>query len=164
MRIAVVAPRSEPATVGGAERAWAGLVGALGEAGHEASLVTFPVDESGFGPLTRGYRSAASLDTSAFDLVISSKYPAWIAPHPRHVLIPHPRHHRHAHPKCLAGRRGPVVGIRIQSDVDHFVRVEVVAQGLAGFDQFDPRGIDSLPPESVDDSPLRPRIPQRLRF
>jgi glycosyltransferase involved in cell wall biosynthesis len=86
VRIAVVAPRSEPPTVGGAERAWTGLVGALGEAGHSADLVTFPVDESGFGPLLRGYRSAAALDTSSFDLVISSKYPAWIAPHPRHVL------------------------------------------------------------------------------
>ncbi|HEX7132885.1 MAG TPA: glycosyltransferase family 4 protein [Iamia sp.] len=86
MRIAVVAPRSEPPTVGGAERAWTGLVGALGEAGHDASLVTFPVDESGFGPLTRGYRDAAQLDLSPFELVISSKYPAWIAPHPRHVL------------------------------------------------------------------------------
>ncbi|HMJ76451.1 MAG TPA: glycosyltransferase family 4 protein, partial [Iamia sp.] len=86
MRIGVVAPRSEPPTVGGAERAWTGLVGALAEAGHEAELVTFPVDESGFGPLTRGYRDAAQLDLSTFELVISSKYPAWIAPHPRHVL------------------------------------------------------------------------------
>jgi glycosyltransferase involved in cell wall biosynthesis len=86
VRIGVVAPRSEPPTVGGAERAWTGLVGALAEAGHDASLVTFPVDESGFGPLTRGYRDAAQLDLSPFDLVISSKYPAWIASHPRHVL------------------------------------------------------------------------------
>jgi glycosyltransferase involved in cell wall biosynthesis len=86
VRIAIVAPAAEAGTIGGAERAWTGLRGALDELGHDASLVTIPVDESGFGPLLRGYRSAASLDTSAFDLVISSKYPAWIAPHPRHVL------------------------------------------------------------------------------
>jgi hypothetical protein len=86
VRIGIVTPGAEGGTVGGAERAWAGLRGALEEAGHAASIVTVPVDESGFGPLLAGYRSAASLDTSAFDLVISSKYPVWIAPHPRHVL------------------------------------------------------------------------------
>ena len=86
MRIAVVGPRSEPPTVGGAERAWTGLVGALGEDGHEASIVTLPVDESSFATLAQGYRAFATLDLSAFDLVVSSKYPAWIAPHPRHVL------------------------------------------------------------------------------
>lgn len=82
----MVAPRSEPPTVGGAERAWTGLVGALGAAGHDAELVTRPVAEGSFAGLAAGYRTFAALDLSGHDLVISSKYPAWIAPHPRHVL------------------------------------------------------------------------------
>ncbi|QYG93824.1 glycosyltransferase family 4 protein [Iamia sp. SCSIO 61187] len=86
MRVAVVAPRSEPPTVGGAERAWTGLVGALAAAGHEAELVTRPVAEGSFAEVAAGYRTFAALDLSGHDLVISSKYPAWMAPHPRHVL------------------------------------------------------------------------------
>lgn len=86
MKVAVVAPRSPVFAFGGAERAWAGLVAGLAEEGHDAELVTRPVDEATFPGLVDGYRTFAALDLSAHDLVVSSKYPAWIAPHPRHVL------------------------------------------------------------------------------
>ncbi len=86
MKVAVVAPRSPVFAFGGAERAWAGLVAGLGAEGHDAELVTLPVDEATFAGLVDGYRRFAALDLGRFDLVVSSKYPAWIAPHPRHVL------------------------------------------------------------------------------
>ncbi len=85
-RVAIVAPRPVPFASGGAERAWAGLAGALVAEGHDAEIVTLPVEESSLADLGRAYRAFAALDLSAFDVVISSKYPAWIAPHPRHVL------------------------------------------------------------------------------
>ena len=86
MRVGIVAPRPVPFTPGGAERAWAGLAAAVRTAGHDADIVTLDVEESSVAALGRAYRAFAALDLSAFDLVVSSKYPAWMASHPRHVL------------------------------------------------------------------------------
>lgn len=86
VRIAIVAPTPVPFTRGGAERAWSGLHAALLEAGHEADVVKLPVRERTLAELVAGYRAFAELDLAHFDVVISSKYPAWICPHPRHVL------------------------------------------------------------------------------
>jgi len=86
VKVAIVAPTPVPFTRGGAERAWAGLHAALLDAGHDAELVKLPVPERTLAEIGRGYRAFAALDLSHFDVVISSKYPAWICPHPRHVL------------------------------------------------------------------------------
>lgn len=86
MKVAIVAPTPVPFTRGGAERAWTGLYGALLDAGHEAEMVKLPVRESTLAEVAAGYRVFAALDLDHFDVVISSKYPAWICPHPRHVL------------------------------------------------------------------------------
>lgn len=86
MKIAIVAPTPVPFSRGGAERAWTGLYGALLDAGHEAEMVKVPVRESTLAEVAAGYRAFAALDLDHFDVVISSKYPAWICSHPRHVL------------------------------------------------------------------------------
>ncbi|HXH56414.1 glycosyltransferase family 4 protein [Iamia sp.] len=86
MKVAIVAPTPVPFTRGGAERAWTGLYAALLDAGHEAEMVKLPVRESTLAEVAAGYRAFAALDLDHFDVVISSKYPAWICPHPRHVL------------------------------------------------------------------------------
>lgn len=86
MRIAIVAPAAVPPTRGGAERAWEGLRGALVEAGHDAEITTLPVAERSLGEVVAGYRAFAELDVAAYDLVVTSKYPAWLVGHPRHVL------------------------------------------------------------------------------
>ncbi len=86
MKVAVVAPTPVPFTRGGAERAWAGLHAALIEAGHDAEVVKLPVREQTLGDLVAGYRAFAALDLTHFDVVISSKYPAWMISHPHHVL------------------------------------------------------------------------------
>lgn len=86
MKLAIVAPTPVPFTRGGAERAWAGLHHALLDAGHEADLIKLPVPERTLAEVGRGYRAFSTLDLTHFDAVISSKYPAWMCPHPRHVL------------------------------------------------------------------------------
>ncbi|HYI61619.1 MAG TPA: glycosyltransferase family 4 protein [Acidimicrobiales bacterium] len=86
MKVAVVAPTPVPFTRGGAERAWSGLHAALLEAGHDADVVKLPVRERTLADLAAGYRAFAALDLSHFDAIVTSKYPAWICPHPHHVL------------------------------------------------------------------------------
>lgn len=86
MKVALVAPAPDPPTLGGAQRAWAGLHRALLDAGHQADPVTQPVRETTLAELVAGYRTFAALDLSPFDVVISSKYPAWMVAHPHHVV------------------------------------------------------------------------------
>ncbi len=87
MRIGVVVPEAVPPTWGGAERAWTGLQRAIDEhTDHRGELVSVPVREHTLPDLVDAYRTFAHLDVSRFDLVITSKYPAWMAAHPNHVL------------------------------------------------------------------------------
>lgn len=87
MKIAIVAPSPVPFTRGGAERAASGLLDAVNDGTpHDAELVKVPVREQTLAGLVAGYAAFARLDLSHFDAVISSKYPAWIAPHPNHTV------------------------------------------------------------------------------
>lgn len=84
--IAILAPSSVPFQVGGAEKFWWGLRGALGALpGCWAELVKLPTREESFADIVASYEMFSKLDLSHFDLLISTKYPAWIAPHPNHV-------------------------------------------------------------------------------
>ena len=86
MKIAVVAPGAVPFCIGGAEKLWWGLVDYLNrETAHQADLVKLPSREHTFWDLVDSYEAFSKLDLSHFDLVVSTKYPAWMAPHPRHV-------------------------------------------------------------------------------
>ena len=88
MRIAIVAPQPVPAVRGGAERAWDGLEAAIGRlTDHQVEQVKLAVDERSFASLIDGYRRFAQLDLSDHDVVISSKYPAWMLEHPDHRLL-----------------------------------------------------------------------------
>lgn len=87
MRVAIVAPSPVPFTRGGAERAWDGLHRAIGDhTDHDAELLKLPIQEDTLPHLIEGYRSFAAMDVSHFDLVVTSKYPAWIVPHANHVV------------------------------------------------------------------------------
>ncbi len=86
LKIAIVAPNPVPFTRGGAERAWSGLHAALLDEGHDAEILKLPVRETTLAEVVAGYRAFSTLDLEHFDVVISSKYPAWICPHRRHVL------------------------------------------------------------------------------
>lgn len=81
-----MAPSPVPFTMGGTERAVTGIVRAVNEhTPHSAELLKLPVREHTFGGLIAGYRAFAELDVSHFDLVITTKYPAWMIDHPNHT-------------------------------------------------------------------------------
>ena len=87
MRIAIAAPSSVPFRLGGAERAWNGLVGELiRSTPHQADLIKLPAPEQSLIDVISSYRAFAQLDLSSFDLVITTKYPAWITHHKQHVV------------------------------------------------------------------------------
>ncbi|MEJ7584350.1 MAG: glycosyltransferase family 4 protein [Acidimicrobiales bacterium] len=87
MNVAVVAPTPVPFARGGAERVWAGLHRAFQDhPDHDAELVKLPVREDTLPGLIEAYRAFAALDLSHFDLIVTSKYPAWIVPHVNHVV------------------------------------------------------------------------------
>ena len=85
LRVAVVAPRPVPYQVGGAERHWDSLVAGLHRAGHHAELVTIDSPEETFAQVLGSYRAFLELDVSAFDVVISGKYPSWMVRHRCHI-------------------------------------------------------------------------------
>lgn len=86
MKIAIVAPSPVPFQVGGAEHLWWALQTWINrESGHACELIKLPSPEGDLASLVDGYRRFAALDLSAFDVVISSKYPAWMVDHPNHV-------------------------------------------------------------------------------
>jgi glycosyltransferase involved in cell wall biosynthesis len=86
VKLAVVAPEAVPFAVGGAERLCDGLVAAFAEHGHDCELVKIPSPERSFWQLVDSYQAFARLDLSAFDLIVSTKYPSWMVRHPRHQV------------------------------------------------------------------------------
>jgi glycosyltransferase involved in cell wall biosynthesis len=87
VKVALVAPSAVPFTLGGAERANAGVVREINaNTAHDAELIRLPVREQTLAGLLDGYATFARLDLSHFDLVISTKYPAWMVGHPNHVV------------------------------------------------------------------------------
>ena len=87
MDIAIVAPCPIPYMIGGAENLWRGLQDHLNEhTSHQAELIKLPSRELEFWDLIDSYRRFAELDLTGFDLVVSSKYPAWMVSHPHHVV------------------------------------------------------------------------------
>lgn len=87
MRVCIVAPSPVPYTPGGAERLFAGLVEAMGDRdGVEAEVVKLPSPERDFREIVDSYRAFSLLDLGHFDLVVSTKYPAWMVDHPNHIV------------------------------------------------------------------------------
>jgi len=85
MKIAIVAPSPIPFTMGGAEKLWLGLVNYINKyTRHQCELIKIPIREDNFWNLIEAYYKFYKLDLSHFDLVISTKYPAWMVHHPNH--------------------------------------------------------------------------------
>jgi glycosyltransferase involved in cell wall biosynthesis len=88
MKVAIVAPSPVPFVLGGAENLWSGLLAALNETpGVEADLVKLPSPERNFREIVDSYRRFAALELDHFDLVITTKYPAWMIAHRNHVVL-----------------------------------------------------------------------------
>lgn len=86
MKIAIVAPSPVPFGIGGAERLWWGLLAAINQlTPGDADLIKLPSPEGDFWDLMASYRAFSRLDLGHFDLVITTKYPAWMVAHPNHV-------------------------------------------------------------------------------
>lgn len=113
MKIALIAPSPVPFVFGGAERLFLDLVRALNElTPHEVELIKLPFPERDLFEVIDGYRRFLALDMSAFDAVISTKYPAWMVEHPHHIVYlqhklrglydAYPRHLPTALPKAHA--------------------------------------------------------------
>ncbi len=87
MDIAILAPSPVPFCVGGAEKLWWGLQRYINETTrHHAELIKIPTREHTFWDLVDSYHAFSCVDLQHFDLVITSKYPAWMARHERHVV------------------------------------------------------------------------------
>ncbi|MHB8689910.1 MAG: glycosyltransferase family 4 protein [Solirubrobacteraceae bacterium] len=85
MDIALLAPSPVPLAIGGAENMWWALLEHLNRrTAHHADLIKLPTPERTFWEVVDSYRRWAELDVSGYDLVISGKYPSWMAAHPRH--------------------------------------------------------------------------------
>ena len=83
----MLCPTGSPKVVGGAERLWAGTVGAINELSeHRAEIVEVLAPESSFAELVESYSRFSALDLDHFDMVISGKYPAWMVRHRCHVV------------------------------------------------------------------------------
>ncbi|MCZ7403140.1 MAG: glycosyltransferase [Candidatus Methanoperedens sp.] len=87
MKIAIVGPSPVPYVYGGVE----GLLWKLTESinnytVHQAELIKLPTKELSFWDLIDSYHKFYTLDLSHFDLVISTKYPAWMVKHKNHIV------------------------------------------------------------------------------
>lgn len=87
MKVALIAPGAVPFVRGGAENLWMGLHQALNELpGVHADIAKLPSPERNLTEVLQSYYDFCRLDLSGYDLVISTKYPAWMVRHPRHVV------------------------------------------------------------------------------
>ena len=86
MKIAIAAPSPVPFTIGGAEKLWWGLQEYINKyTSHQCELIKIPVEENDFQGLIKSYKNFYDLDLSYFDLVLSTKYPAWLVKHDNHI-------------------------------------------------------------------------------
>ena len=86
-RIAILAIRPASGEVGGAERAYSGLLAAFLARGLDADLVNVVTDESTAVGVRSAYLRFSSLDLSSYAGVISTKAPAYVVSHPNHVVF-----------------------------------------------------------------------------
>jgi len=87
MKIVIVAPTPVPFVVGGAERLWWGLQEYINKHTlHQCELIKIPTKEDSFWDLIISYHAFYKLDVSYFDMVITTKYPAWMIQHPNHHI------------------------------------------------------------------------------
>ncbi|MCQ2544288.1 MAG: glycosyltransferase family 4 protein [Lachnospiraceae bacterium] len=87
MKIAVVSPSPVPFTIGGAENLAWGLCESINKyTNNQAELIKLPSKEHSFWGLIDTYYAFYKLDLSHFDMVISTKYPAWMIRHKNNTV------------------------------------------------------------------------------
>lgn len=87
MNIAILAPSPVPFVLGGAENLWSSLLDYLNtHTEHQADLIKLPSPERNFWEIVASYRAFSELNLDHFDVVIVTKYPAWMVQHSGKVL------------------------------------------------------------------------------
>ncbi|MBU3014242.1 glycosyltransferase [Poseidonibacter lekithochrous] len=91
MKIVIIAPSPVPFGVGGAEKLWWGMQEYINKnTTNQCELIKIPTKENSFWDLIESYYKFYKLDLSHFDMVISTKYPAWMIQHQNHhVYLQH---------------------------------------------------------------------------
>ena len=85
MKIAIITPAiPDGSRLFGAERHFLGMVQAFRQA-VDADWLEVSINESRWETILEGYFDCLELDVSAYDLVISTKAPTYMARHPNHV-------------------------------------------------------------------------------
>lgn len=86
MRIAIVGPSPVPFGIGGMEYLLWGMHEHINNlTKHKVELIKLPTKESNFWEVIASYKQFYHLDLSHFDMIITTKYPAWMVQHPNHV-------------------------------------------------------------------------------
>ncbi len=86
MNIAIIGPSPIPFTMGGMEYLLRGLVNNISElSNHKVELIKLPTKEDNFWNIIDSYRQFYKLNLDHFDMVISTKYPAWMVEHNNHI-------------------------------------------------------------------------------
>jgi glycosyltransferase involved in cell wall biosynthesis len=85
IRLAVITPAGSTTDVGGAERAYRGLVRSLNFDNILAEHIRVLSDESGFEAILETYLRFYELDVRAYDGVISTKGPSFMIRHRNHI-------------------------------------------------------------------------------
>jgi len=87
LKIVIVSPSPIPFTVGGAEKLWWGMQEYINKhTPHQCELIKIPTKENSFWELVDSYYTFYNLDLSHFDMLISTKYPAWMTRHKNHHI------------------------------------------------------------------------------
>ena len=85
MKAAIITPAvTDPNRLYGAERHYLGMVNAFRNR-VETEWIQVPVSEYNWESVLQGYLDCYELDTSRFDVVVSTKNPTYMAQHPHHV-------------------------------------------------------------------------------
>ena len=86
MNIAIIGPSPIPFTMGGMEYLLRGLENNISElSNHKVELIKLPTKEDNFWNIIDSYRQFYKLNLDHFDMVISTKYPAWMVKHNNHI-------------------------------------------------------------------------------
>jgi glycosyltransferase involved in cell wall biosynthesis len=86
MNIAIVGPSPVPFAIGGVENLLWGMTTHINQnTKHNCELIKLPSRENNFWDIINSYRNFWKLDLTHFDLVISTKYPAWMVTHKNHI-------------------------------------------------------------------------------
>jgi len=87
MKIVLAAPSPVDFLIGGAEKLFMGMLYNLNQLSiHDIELIKIPCKDQNFWTLMEGYKKFSELNLDHFDMLITTKYPAWMIKHHNHMI------------------------------------------------------------------------------